>query len=74
MKLLRFRGWAMYGNKGKCSYFINQLGPDAQHRYFNSQSAKSEQWLNLPRSPLSEAIMSGKCDLGYLEEYILSVH
>ena len=25
---------------------------EAQHRYFNSHSPKSENWLNLPRSPL----------------------
>ena len=52
MKLLRFRGWAMYGDKDKCSYFINHLGPDAQHRKFNSQSAKSDKLLNLPHSSL----------------------
>ena len=46
----------MYGDKDKCSYFINHLGPDAQHREFNSQSAKSEKWLNLPHSPLPVVI------------------
>ena len=28
----------MYGEKDTCSYFINHLGPDAQHRKFSSQS------------------------------------
>ena len=51
-KLLRLRGWAMYRDKDKYLYFINYLSPEAQHRQFNSQSPKSEKWLNLPRSPL----------------------
>ena len=53
IKLMRFRGWAMYGDKDKCSYFINHLGPEAQHRKLNSQSRKSEEEKMAQRTPVS---------------------
>ena len=48
----------MYGDKDKYSYYISYISPEAQHHQFNSQSPKSEKWLNLPHPPLLLSAMN----------------